>query len=443
MSTPPAAEGNFLPNVRAQYEALPYPPVDPEDDHKRLARTWLDDLPMINHYCFAGRQHFDGGFRVLVAGGGTGDATIFLAEQLRQTDAQIVHLDLSQASIAIAQRRAEIRGLSNITWIRDSLLNLPMLGLMPFDYVNCCGVLHHLADPDAGIQALRAVLKPHGALGLMVYGQIGRTGVYQMQSLLRMASAPDDDIPARVDLARQMLAGLPETSWFKRGEDLYNDHERGDAGIYDLLLHSQDRAYTVGELFDWLHETHGLHLAFSDVHRGRAPYLPHLVLMPNQVKLAQRLRGQPRRQQAEMAELIGGSLTRHSFYATAGQACTAPYGDADYVPFFFHDALNGAMLAGIFEASKKGHPVMLQHGPSRTVAQVDAGKYASRVLRQIDGKRCFGEIFDLVRKSLPSYADAPDDAQLFADFCDTFEALNAIDRMLLRHREAPFIHAPG
>ena len=37
----------------------------------------------------------------LVAGGGTGDATIFLAEQLRHTNARVVHLDLSAASIAI------------------------------------------------------------------------------------------------------------------------------------------------------------------------------------------------------------------------------------------------------------------------------------------------------------------------------------------------------
>ncbi|MFT4174649.1 MAG: class I SAM-dependent methyltransferase [Rhodocyclaceae bacterium] len=443
MSTPPAADGNFLPDVRAQYEALPYPPVDPEDDRKRLARTWLDDLPMINHYCFAGRQRFDGGFRVLVAGGGTGDASIFLAEQLRDTDARIVHLDLSEASIAIAQRRAQIRGLDNITWLRESLLDLPTLGLEPFDYINCCGVLHHLADPDAGLRALRAVLKPDGAMGLMVYGQIGRTGVYQMQSLLRLASEPEEGIPARIDLAKHMLAGLPETNWFRRGDDLYNDHERGDAGIYDLLLHSQDRAYTVGELFDWLAQGHGLHLEFSDVHRGRAPYLPHLMLAPQQVQLAGRLRALPRRRQAEIAELIGGALTRHLFYATPGPACTAPYGDADYVPFFFHDVLNGGMLADIFEAGKKGQPVMLQHAPSRTLAQVDAGKYASRVLRQIDGKRCFGEIFERVRKSLPSYADMPDDALLFADFRDTFDALNAIDRMLLRHRDVPVMRAPG
>ena len=37
-------------------------------------------LPLLNHYGFAGRQSFQNGFRALVAGGGTGDATIFLAD---------------------------------------------------------------------------------------------------------------------------------------------------------------------------------------------------------------------------------------------------------------------------------------------------------------------------------------------------------------------------
>ncbi|HCV13502.1 MAG TPA: class I SAM-dependent methyltransferase, partial [Candidatus Accumulibacter sp.] len=55
----------------------PYPPRDPEEESQRLLPTWLDSLPMINHYCFAGQQDFRNRWRVLVAGGGTGDATIY------------------------------------------------------------------------------------------------------------------------------------------------------------------------------------------------------------------------------------------------------------------------------------------------------------------------------------------------------------------------------
>ena len=148
----------YIPQVREQYEQLPYPPRDPHDEKRRLVTTWLDDLSMINHYCYAGQQSFRDRFRVLIAGGGTGDATIFLAQQLRHTNAEIVHLDLSQTSIQIARHRAQERDLNNISWLDDSLLALPELGLGKFDYINCCGVLHHLQDPDAGLRALLAVL---------------------------------------------------------------------------------------------------------------------------------------------------------------------------------------------------------------------------------------------------------------------------------------------
>src|SRR5437899_12906021 len=49
---------NHLPEVRRQSEALPYPSRNPEDERKRLISTWLEDLPLINHYCFGGLQSF-------------------------------------------------------------------------------------------------------------------------------------------------------------------------------------------------------------------------------------------------------------------------------------------------------------------------------------------------------------------------------------------------
>ncbi len=437
---------NYLPEVRSQYEALPYPPCNPEDDRKRMVLTWLEDLPMINHYCFAGKQSFQSSFRALVAGGGTGDATIFLAEQLKTSNAEVVHLDMSQASIALARRRAEIRGLTNITWVHASLLDLPMLGLGKFDYINCSGVLHHLADPDAGLQALRSVLKEGddasgdlpGAIGLMVYATAGRTGVYQMQALMRMINHDAQgtiDEQRKIANTRDLLASLPASNWFKRGEDLHHDHNIGDAGIYDLLLHSQDRSYSVGELFDWLHTDNGLHLEFSDVQRGRSSYLPHMVLGSKPPAMTGALRKRPRREQYEMAELMSGSIITHSLYATQSASCTAPYGDAQYIPFFFHEPLTGEVAAQVF-ASNKGQPFVLKHQHSGTTVMVNPGKYAAQILRLIDGKRSFGEIFDQFRTDWRGKAAAPANEVLFADFEESYETLNALDRLLLTHPSA-------
>ena len=430
---------NYLPKVKRQYESLPYPPCNPEDEHKRLALTWLEDLPMINHYCFAGKQSFKNGFRALVAGGGTGDATIFLAEQLRATNAEIVHLDMSHASIVLAQQRAKIRGLTNITWVHYSLLSLPALGLGKFDYINCSGVLHHLADPDLGLRVLLSALKPDGAIGLMLYATTGRTGVYQMQALMRQVNGEQDgnevDEQRKIANTRELLASLPASNWFLRGEDLYHDHKLGDAGIYDLLLHSQDRSYSVGELFDWLGTAHGMHLSFSDVQRGRSPYLPHMVLGSKPPAMTASLRKLPLRQQYEMAELMIGNIITHSLYLTHDARCTAPYGDAAYIPFFYHEPLTGEIAAQVF-GSNRGQPFMLTHQHSGVTVMVNPGKYGAKILRLIDGQKSFGQIFDQFRADWHGQAAAPDNTALFADFAESYETLNALERLLLRHPDA-------
>ena len=421
---------NFLPSVKAQYEALPYPPVDPEDDHHRLEQTWLDDLPMINHYCFGGKQDFANHFRVLIAGGGTGDATIFLAEQLKGTNARIVHLDLSSASIAIARKRAAIRKLENIEWYEGSLLDLAQLGLAPFDYINCVGVLHHLADPEAGLQALRSVLKPDGAIGLMVYGEVGRIGVYHMQRMLRLLGA-DCPVTERIGQAKELLGSLPASNWYRMAGELYNDRDT-DAGLVDSLLHPQDRAYTVTQLYEWLHDRAGFDLRFTDVHRGSFPYEPTLTLAIEATALRQRLGSMPLRDRQAMSELLMGDLTRHVLYLTPPDA-SAVYGDARLAPFYFHEPLDSKALASMF-AFKNGKPTVLRHEFIGLTATVATGPFTGRVFSYIDGKRSFQQIFDLVRAGLRvnGVSALPDNDTLFADFRPAYDVLNAIERLLLR-----------
>jgi ubiquinone/menaquinone biosynthesis C-methylase UbiE len=430
--------GQFLPKVREQYELLPYPPVNPQDERKRLQQTWTESLPLLNHYGFGGRQSFRGGFRALVAGGGTGDATIYLAEQLRHTDAEVVHLDLSKASIAIAQERAAIRGLKNIRWVQDSLLRLPELDLGRFDYINCSGVLHHLADPDAGLLALKSVLKEGGAMGIMVYGAVGRTGVYHVQQMLRLANG---GLEAREQIAhaREMLKQLPPTNILKRCEDLFG-HEwaNSDSGLFDLLLHTQDRAYTVEQLWTWLVDQRGFHMELTDVHRGRFPYMPEMTLAPDAARSRALLPGMPLRARQAMSELMLGDLITHSFYLTVGEA-KAPYGDADYVPFVYHEPLPPETLEQVFTPPPGARRITLAHPFLGLKVEVDAGQHAARILRHVDGKRTFGEIFDIVRSERRGFTpgNAPDNAALFADFKPAFDCLNAIERLLLRHKDCP------
>jgi len=109
------------------------------------------------------------------------------------------------------------------------------LGLDSYDHIDCSGVLHHLPDPVAGARTLASLLKPDGGMSIMLYGALGRTGVYAAQEMLRML-AGEDDPKARVALARRLLRALPPTNWLKRNPFVSDHLEGGDAGLYDLLL---------------------------------------------------------------------------------------------------------------------------------------------------------------------------------------------------------------
>ncbi len=418
--------------VTRQYEDFPYPERNPEDEKGRLIGTWLDDLGLINHHCFRGERDFKNSFRILVAGGGTGDGTIFLAEQLRGTNARIVHLDVSQASIAIARERARIRGLSGIEWIAESIVDLPTLQLGTFDYINCVGVLHHLESPERGLDALLSSLARDGALGLMMYGQIGRTGVYQLQALLNTLNTGLENMTDKLSNVKAVLASLPKRNWFKRGEDLHPDHHSGgDAGIVDLLLHSKDRAYTVPQLYEWLEDRCSLHIAFTDVHRGRLPYSPERILSSASLELLERLVALPQRGRETIAELAGGDLITHSFYATRSKDSRAPYGDGTIIPFFIaeeHPA-SGAELAALIEHHKR-EPFLLRHGQSGLSMPIACGNYCHQIFVHLNGERSWHQIFERVRASIA--IDPPSDETLFEDFRPWFDALTLIDRMLLR-----------
>ena len=426
-------DGSYLPRVRSQYEQFPYPPRRPADERKKLIRTDLDYLAKINYYGFRGRQGFNG-FRTLVVGGGTGDATIFLAEQLRGKDAEIVHLDISRASIEVARRRAGVRGLDRIQWVNRSLLELPETDLGRFDYINCCGVLHHLADPAAGLMALKSVLAPGGCMGLMIYATYGRTAIYQIQELMRRVNEDEPVIGGKIENARTVLDSLPETNWIKRGGYRYKDLERyGDAGIYDMFLHSQDRSYTVEEMYDLVDGAGLRFIAFSN-HRTRREYRPATYL--RNPRLLRRLRRLPVRKQQAIGELMAGHIMLHSFYVSERDGTVADVNDLDNVPFFFYAP--PSRLDETMAANPRGRVNVTFSGGLGLSFQ--PGQWTHYIFKYLDGWTSLGEIFDRVRKETGASVS---DTELLAEFRPIYKVLKDFDWVLLRHRSVPPLPCMG
>jgi SAM-dependent methyltransferase len=320
--------------VHAQYEALPYPPRDPRDEAKRLVVGSPSHLAELNHFVFGGRLDFGRPFRALVAGGGTGDATLMLAQQLVDAgaaQAEIVYLDWSKASRAVAEARAKARGLTNIRFVTGSLLELDALAPGPYDYIDCCGVLHHLEAPETGLAVLAGALAPAGGMGLMLYGALGRIGVYHVQALLSALAAQGEAPAARLALARKLLAQLPATNWLKRNPFVSDHVVEGDAGLHDLLLHARDRAYEVGDIAPMIADA-GLRLV---TFVPAARYEPATYL--SDATILKRIEALPMIERAAFAERLSGNIKAHAFYVVRADNPVQPPrpDDRNAVPVWF------------------------------------------------------------------------------------------------------------
>jgi SAM-dependent methyltransferase len=115
--------------------------------------------------------------QILVAGCGTSQAAI---HALREPDARVTAIDISETSLRYTRDLQEKYALRNLDLHRLAIERVRELG-QTFEQIVCTGVLHHLPDPDTGLQALRNVLAPNGAMHLMVYATYGRAGIYMMQ----------------------------------------------------------------------------------------------------------------------------------------------------------------------------------------------------------------------------------------------------------------------
>ncbi|MGR3436759.1 MAG: class I SAM-dependent methyltransferase [Shimia sp.] len=357
--------------LRAQYDAFPYPARNPADEARRLVTGSPSHPVEIDHHLHAGTRDWSRPLRALIAGGGTGDALIQLAQILTTArhPYEITYLDLSRSAREIAEARARARSLAGIRFVTGSLLDAAALG--PFDYVDCCGVLHHLPDPGAGLAALAGALAPGGGLGFMVYAPHGRTGVYPLQEAFQALFghlSPE----ARLAAARATFDRVPEGHPFRRNPHV-GDHEDGDAGFYDQLLHSRDVALDVGRWCAML-DAAGLELASMT-----APVLYDLTRLAPGISLE----GWAAMQAAEK---LNGTIRKHVGYAHRKGEGRAPAGPSSLAMVPHLNVPVGPFAKAV--AAGKGVPATVQ-GVTATIA---LPKAAAPLVARVNGRRTLAEI---------------------------------------------------
>lgn len=107
------------------------------------------------------------GKRVLEIGCGIGTDTINFA----RAGAKVTALDLSDKSLELAKKRAEVYGLSeSITFYQANAEELSsVVPVEPYDLVYSFGVIHHTPHPERVIEQIRHFVKPGSIIKIMIY----------------------------------------------------------------------------------------------------------------------------------------------------------------------------------------------------------------------------------------------------------------------------------
>jgi tetratricopeptide (TPR) repeat protein/SAM-dependent methyltransferase len=226
--------------VREQYEEMPYPrwvkaaqigkPV-PIELHLRAQFRLAEIRPL-------GRA---GRVDILVAGCGTGQHPIETARQY--ANAQVLAVDLSLSSLCYARRMTRALGVPNVEYAQADILKLGAVDRR-FDVIESVGVLHHLADPEAGWRTLLSLLRPNGLMLVGLYSRVARRDIALAREFIaqRGYGPTADDIRR----CRQELLALEDDAPVKNVSKFWDFYTISTCR--DLLFHVQERQFAIAEI---------------------------------------------------------------------------------------------------------------------------------------------------------------------------------------------------
>ena len=387
--------------VRAFYERMPYPPpFTTLDEHRDLYKN--PNRQRAQFHLLWPTEALRTDQEILIAGCGTSQAARYA---MREPDARVTAIDISEISLRYTNELKEKYELKNLEIQQLAIEDVPTIG-RDFDQIVCTGVLHHLADPDVGLRALRNVLTRNGAMNLMVYAPYGRAGIYMMQEYCRLLgiSSSNEDLRDLSDTLKALPADHPLSRVLRGAKDF--DHPEA---LADALLHPLDRAYTVPQLYDWL--------ARCDMSFGRwveqacySPKCGSIAKTPHAHKVATL----PLPAQHAAVELFRGTMIKHKFiaYRDDREAASQPInfvGDEwrNYVP------IRLPWTVSVRERVPPGSvAVLINRAHPFTDIILPINKFEDRLLDKINGKRTLAEVLRATGKD-----------------CDEHEALNFFERL--------------
>jgi len=302
------------------YTSHPYPP--PLENLDRAIALWQDpNVHRAEFHLLWPNKEYRADFDVLVAGCGTWQSAKFA---LTHPSARVVAIDISRTSL---DHTEALKKKYNLTNLETRQLPIESAGDLDhrFDLIISTGVLHHLADPDAGLRALRPLLSAEGVMYLMLYAPYGRAGVYMLRDYCHRLGV--ETTPQEINDLTQVLRMIPQHHpllSMMRGA-----REGLDAkALVDALLNPRDRTYSVPQLFDFV-ERNDLQFARWYWQAAYSPRCGAIADTPH----ASRLAALSERDQFTQMELWRGLMNNHDFIVQGSDAKKVSFDSDDYLRY--------------------------------------------------------------------------------------------------------------
>jgi SAM-dependent methyltransferase len=184
------------------------------------------------------------GLRILDAGCGTGHKLVALA--ITYPKASFVGVDLSEQSLEVARALAERTGVRNVELRQGSFPEMTFEE--KFDFIQSIGVIHHLENPQKGLDNLTGALKEDGFLSTWLYHPFGEFDrLRQRELLLTLWGKDRTDMAEGQALMEALGLELKPQHYGPREKDA--DNLEGNADAY---MHPIVNAYRFDEAFDML-----------------------------------------------------------------------------------------------------------------------------------------------------------------------------------------------
>ena len=368
------------------YTTHPYPP--PLENLDRAIALWQDpNVHRAEFHLLWPNKEYRADFDVLIAGCGTWQAAKFA---LCHPSARVIAIDISPTSL---EHTEALKKKYELTNLETRQLPIESAGDLErgFDLIVSTGVLHHLADPDAGLRALRPLLGAEGVMYLMLYAPYGRAGVYMLRDYCHRLGV--ETTPQEINDLTQVLRMIPQHHpllSMMRGA-----REGLDArAMVDALLNPRDRTYSVPQLFDFV-ERNDLQFARWYWQAAYSPRCGAIADTPH----ASRLTALSERDQFTQMELWRGLMNNHDFIVQGSDAKKVSFDGDDYLRYV---PVRRAWTICVEKQVPPGAAgVLLNQTHMFDDLFLPVNEIEKQMYNAIDGQRNVAEIVEAVKYSSP------------------------------------------